>query len=181
MDLSKFISISGISGLFKIIAQSRNGLIVESLIDKKRMPVHASSKVNVLNNISIYVSNGDTVLLADVLKKMYDKQGGNPAPDAKTSSEEELKNFFEEVLPEYDREKVHLSDIRKVILWYNLLQKTDVFTQNKEEKKDSQELSALKGEEKEKNFIQHAHEGKHLNPNMNAPKKTIGVRKTGSA
>ena len=181
MDLSKTLSISGMSGLFKVIAQSKAGLIVESLVDKKRIPVHASSKISVLDNISMYVSSGDTVPLSDVLKKMYEKQGGQPALDSKTSSDDELKKFFETILPEYDKEKVHTSDIRKAVLWYNLLQKTDIFTQKEEEKKEGEETPTLKGEEKEKSFVQHGHEGKHLNANMNVPKKTIGVRKTGTA
>ncbi|MBI3502740.1 MAG: DUF5606 domain-containing protein [Bacteroidetes bacterium] len=180
MDLSKILSISGMSGLFKVIAQSKSGLIVESLADKKRIPVHSSNKISVLDNISIYINNGDTVPLADVLKKIYDKQNGRPALDSK-SSDEELKKFFESVLPEYDKEKVHTSDIRKAILWYNLLQKTDIFTQKEEEKKEGDEVSAVLKEEKEKSFTQHGHEGKHLNPQMNAPKKTMGVRKTGTA
>src|ERR1051326_7018680 len=173
MDLSKILSISGMSGLFKVIAQSKGGLIVESLADKKRMPVHASSKISVLDNISMYVSNGDTVPLTDVLKKMYDKQNAQPALDSKTSSDDDVKKFFESVLPDYDKERVHTSDIRKAVLWYNLLQKTDIFTAKDEEKKEGEEATpALKGEEKP--FVQHEHQGKHLNPNMNAPKKTIG-------
>lgn len=180
MDLTKFISISGMSGLFKVIAQGKSGLIVESLADKKRIPVHATNKVSVLESISMYVSNGNTVPLAVVLKKMYDKQGGQPAIDPKTSSDDDLKNFFAEVLPEYDKERVYMSDIRKAVLWYNLLQKTDIFTRKDEEKTEAG-VAPVIGDEKEKSFSQHAHEGKHLNPNMNAPKKTIGVRKTGTA
>jgi hypothetical protein len=180
MDLSKILSISGMSGLFKVIAQSKSGLIVESLADKKRIPVHSSGKISVLDNISMYVNNGDTVPLSEVLKKIHEKQGGQPAIDSKTSSDDELKKFFESVLPEYDKEKVHTSDIRKAVLWYNLLQKTDIFTQKEEEKKEGEETPVLK-EEKEKTFTQHEHQGKHLNPNMNAPKKTMGVRKTGTA
>ena len=180
MDLSKTLSISGMSGLFKVIAQSKAGLIVESLVDKKRIPVHSSNKISVLDNISMYVSNGDTVPLADVLKKIYEKQGGEPALDSKISSDDELKKFFETILPEYDKEKVHTSDIRKAVLWYNLLQKTDIFTQKEEGKKEGEDAPVLK-EEKEKTFTQHEHQGKHLNPNMNAPKKTMGVRKTGTA
>ncbi len=179
MDLSKILSISGMGGLFKVIAQSKGGLIVESLADKKRMPVHASSKISVLDNISMYLSSGDTIPLADVLKKIYEKQNGQPALDSKTSSDDEVKKFFTEVLPDYDKEKVHTSDIRKAILWYNLLQKTDIFTAKDEEKKE--DGTPVITEEKEKTFSQHEHQGKHLNPNMNAPKKTIGVRKTGTA
>jgi hypothetical protein len=180
MDLSKFIYVSGISSLFKIIAQGKNGFIVESLADKKRMPVHVNSKVSVLKNISIYMNNGDTIPLADVLKKMYEKQSGQPAPDPKTFSDDGLKNFFTEVLPEYDREKVHTSDIRKLMLWYNMLLKTDVFIHKDAEQTESGDVPALE-DKKEKSFSQHSHEGKHLNPNMSAPKKTIGVRKTGSS
>src|SRR5690349_127837 len=127
MDLSKIISISGVSGLFKVIAQGKNGLIVEAIADKKRMPVNASSKVSVLDNISMYLENGDTIAVEAVLKKIYDKQGGAPAPDSK-SPDNELVKFFSDILPNYDKEKVHASDIRKAILWYNLLQKTDIFT-----------------------------------------------------
>jgi hypothetical protein len=180
MDLSKIISISGMSGLFKVIAQGKAGLIVESLADKKRMPVHASSKVSVLDNISMYLSSGDNIAIGDVLKKMYDKQGGAPAPDTK-SSDEELVKFFAEVLPDYDKEKVHTSDIRKAILWYNLLQKTDIFTTKAEEKKDDAPVIAEEGTKKpEKKFV-HENQGKHLNSTANVGKKTIGVRKTGVA
>src|SRR3974390_732345 len=120
MDLSKILSISGMSGLFKVVAQSKGGLIVESLSDKKRIPVHSTHKISVLDNISIYVNNGESIPLADLLKKMFDKQNGGEGPDPK-SGDNELKAFFESVLPEYDKEKVHASDIRKAVLWYNLL------------------------------------------------------------
>src|ERR1051325_7552649 len=101
MDLSKILSISGMGGLFKVIAQSKSGLIVESLVDKKRIPVHASNKISVLDNISMYVNSGDTVPLADVLKKIYEKPNGQPAIDSKTSSDDDVKKLFESVLPEY--------------------------------------------------------------------------------
>ena len=180
MDLTKILSISGMSGLFKVVAQGKSGLIVESLADKKRIPVHSTNKISVLDNISIYINSGDTIPLENLLKKMYEKQRGGEAPNAK-SSDDELKRFFENVLPEYDKAKVHASDIRKAILWYNLLQKTDIFTKKEEEKREGEETPlALKGEEKEKIFS-HEHQGKHLNPHMNVPKKTIGVRKTGVA
>jgi hypothetical protein len=179
MDLSKIISISGMPGLFKVIAQGKNGLIVESLIDKRRMPVQPNYKISVLDNISIYVNSGDTIPLGDLLKKMFDKQGGQPALDSK-STDDELKKFFEGVLPEYDKEKVHASDIRKAVLWYNLLQKTDIFTQKEEEKKDGAPVIAEDGGKKpEHNFA--ANQGKHLNSTANVGKKTIGVRKTGVA
>lgn len=180
MDLSKIISISGMSGLFKIIAQGKGGLIVESLADKKRMPVHASSKVSVLDNISMYLSSGDNIPVADVLKKMYDKQAGAQGPDSK-SSDSELVKYFTEVLPDYDKEKVHTSDIRKSILWYNLLQKTDVFTKEPETKKEDTSILGEDGAKKPDHNFVHENHGKHLNSSANVGKKTIGVRKTGVA
>ncbi|MBI4930265.1 MAG: DUF5606 domain-containing protein [Bacteroidetes bacterium] len=190
MDLSKILSISGMSGLFKVVAQGKSGLIVESLADKKRIPVHATNKISVLDNISIYVhpvgdSKDDTIPLQDLLKKIYEKQNGGVAPDSK-SSDDELKKFFGEVLPEYDKEKVHTSDIRKAILWYNLLQKTDIFTKKEEDpdgagKKDDAPVIAEEGTKKPEHNFTHENQGKHLNPTANVPKKTMGVRKTGVA
>lgn len=177
MDLSKIISISGQPGLYKVIAQGKAGLIVESLVDKKRMPVQANYKISVLDNISIYVTNGDTIPLADLFKKMYDKQSGQPGPDAK-GLEDELKKFFESVLPEYDKDRVHASDIKKAVLWYNLLQKTDIFSQKEEASKE--EGGAVLEDKKKEHSFTHENQGKHINAHMNAPKKTVGVRKTGS-
>lgn len=181
MDLTKILSISGMSGLFKVVAHGKSGLIVESLADKKRIPVHSSNKISVLDSISIYANSGDTIPLQDLLKKIYEKQNGGKAPDSK-SSDDELKKFFGEVLPEYDKEKVHTSDIRKAILWYNQLQKTDIFTKKDEEKKENSESRIRNPESKkpEHSFAQE-NQGKHLNTLMNVPKKTIGVRKTGVA
>jgi len=185
MDLSKILSISGMGGLFKVIAQGKNGLIVESLADKKRMPVHSSNKISVLDNISMYVNNGDTVPLGDVLKKIYEKKGGQPALDSK-STDDELKNFFESVLSEYDKEKVHISDIRKTIQWYNLLQKTDIFnapTLTGENQEEEKKISLNKDENEKSHFrdLGQPNQGKHLNPTANVAKKTLGVRKTGVA
>ena len=180
MDLSKIISISGQSGLFKVIAQGKGGLIVESFVDKKRMPVHASSKVSVLDNITMYLSSGDNIPVADVLKKMYDKQSGAPGPDSK-APDADLVKFFAEVVPEYDKEKVHASDIKKAILWYNLLQKTDVFTKEPEAKKDDTLILNEDGTKKPDQSFAHENQGKHLNSTAAAGKKTIGVRKTGVA
>ena len=181
MDLSKIISISGMSGLYKVIAQSKAGFIAESLADKKRIPVHSNAKVSVLDNISIFVQNGETIPLQDLMKKIYEKESGKPAPDSK-SSDEELKKYFESVLPEYDKEKVHSSDIRKAILWYNLLQATDIFTQKEEEKKEGEApIIAEDGAKKPEHAFSHENQGKHLNTAANVPKKTMGVRKTGVA
>ncbi|MFT3739134.1 MAG: DUF5606 domain-containing protein [Breznakibacter sp.] len=118
--LKEILSISGQGGLFKVISQGKNSLIVESLIDGKRMPAHASSRISALEDISIYTEEGD-IKLSEVLKRINDKENGGPAIDPK-SSNDQLKAYFAQVLPEYDKERVYVSDIKKVINWYNILQ-----------------------------------------------------------
>ena len=119
MDLKEIMSVSGQSGLFKFVSQGRNGIIVESFTDKKRTFVSASQKVSSLGDIAIF-TDGDEVPLHDVLKKIHDVEPGIPAPDPK-SSPDILKKFMEKVLPNYDRERVYVSDIKKLVSWYNAL------------------------------------------------------------
>jgi hypothetical protein len=126
MDLSGVISISGMPGLHKVIAQTKNGVIVESLADKKRFPAYSSSRISALEDISIYTTGEDLPLKA-VIQKIFEKEKGGVAPDHKTADPELLK-YFATVLPEFDKDRVHTSDVRKLINWYNILQKTDLLT-----------------------------------------------------
>ena len=119
MDLKGILSIGGYGGLFKLIKQTKNGFIVESLIDKKRMQAFATSKISTLEDIAIYTEEGE-VHLKDVFKKIFEKENGKQTINHKVSSEE-LKSFFVEVLPDYDSERVYVSDIKKVVNWYNVL------------------------------------------------------------
>ena len=119
MDLSKFLSISGKPGLYKHIAQSKTGIVVESLIDGKRISAFASDQVSTLNDISIFSTDED-IKLEDVFKNIFEKEEGKTAISEK-STPSELKKYFEEVLPEYDKDRVYVSDIKKVIKWYNIL------------------------------------------------------------
>lgn len=141
MDLSGILSISGYGGLFKHISQARNSIIVESLIDKKRMPAYASAKISALEDISIYTEDDD-VSLVDVFEKIYEKENGGQAISRKSSANE-LKAYFAEVLPDYDRERVYVSDIKRVLNWYNLLQKLDLLKIEEEEKSDTDEKSEI--------------------------------------
>lgn len=115
-------AISGKPGLYKLISQAKNMLIVESVSpDKKRMPIYASDKVISLGDIAMYTDD-DEVPLANVLEAVKQKENGAVAAlDYKKASAEELHAFMAEVLPEYDRDRVHTSDIKKLIQWYNLL------------------------------------------------------------
>ncbi len=117
--LKGILSISGQSGLFKLVSQTKNSIIVESLVDGKRFPAYSTSRVSALEDISIYTEEGD-VKLSEVFSKIFDKFNGQPVESAKASSAE-VKSLFESVLADYDKDKVYVSDIKKVFNWYNLL------------------------------------------------------------
>lgn len=119
MDLKGIISISGMSGLYKILTTNKNGFIVESFIDKKRFAVSSTQRVSTLEDITIYTEDGD-VPLKDVLKKLDEKAGKEVKPDPKADPEQ-MKKDMAAVLPEYDKERVYYSDIKKLFTWYNIL------------------------------------------------------------
>ena len=145
MNLTGIISISGQSGLFKIISQTKNGIIVEPLGGGRRFPVHGAQRVSSLEDISIYTYEED-VPLAEVFEKIYKKLSGKEAPSPK-SKPEELKAFMEGSLPNFDQERVYNSDIKKVAQWYNLLLAEGLL---KEEKKESKKAEKSETESKEK-------------------------------
>ena len=120
--LKTILAISGKPGLYKLISQGKNMLIVESVsADKKRSPIYASDKVISLGDIAMY-TDADEVPLSEVLEAVKTKECGKETSlDYKKASAEELGEFMAEVLPNYDRDRVHLSDIKKLIQWYNLL------------------------------------------------------------
>jgi len=119
MDLKEILSVSGKPGLFKTIAQTKTGVIIESLIDGKRIQAFASDKISSLGEISIFTTTED-MPLREVFRLIREKNGEQPAPDVK-ADDRTLKAFFESVLPEYDRERVYTSHMRKLAQWYNLL------------------------------------------------------------
>lgn len=124
MELSKIMTISGKSGLFVVVSQAKTSVIVESLIDKKRFPVFTTDKMSMLSDINIILEDGD-IQLVEVFKKIFEKEGGKLTIDHK-ADDKALKSYFEEVLPNYNKEKVYASDIRKVISWFNLLQQNNL-------------------------------------------------------
>ena len=134
--LKGILSISGQSGLFKLVAESKNNIIVESLDTKKRIPVYSTAKVSALEDIAIYTETGD-VPLKDIFKSISDKEEGGAALSHKSSGNE-LKSYFEEVVPEFDKDRVYVSDIKKVLLWYNTLQEKEMldFTETEEEQEE---------------------------------------------
>lgn len=125
MSLEKVLSISEKPGLFKLIAQTRNGFIAESLIEGKRISVNMHSNVSLLSEIAIYTLT-EEVPLIQVLKKIKDKENSAPTSTNHKGSKDELEEYFFEVLPDYDEDRVYVSDIKKVIRWYNLLQENNM-------------------------------------------------------
>lgn len=119
MDLKDIMAISGSNGLFRFISKARNGIVVENLIDKKRTHSPASAKISALEDIAIY-TNDKEVPLKEILQIIFKKEDGGQTIDPK-SDNEKLKKYFEEILPEYDKDRVYVSDIKKVYIWYNLL------------------------------------------------------------
>lgn len=132
--LKGILAISGQRGLFKLVSQAKNSIIVESLIDGKKMPAYATSRISALEDISIYTEDED-VKLFDVFKAIYEKEEGGIAISPKSSSNE-LKVYFEAVLPAYDKERVYVSDIKKVLGWYNLLIENKLFDPNAVEEEE---------------------------------------------
>lgn len=120
MELSKILAISGKPGLYKMLSQTKAGFIVESLTDGKRFPVFAHERVSSLEEISIFTTGEEDMPLKDVFRKISGKLEGKPGPDSGTDTGV-LKSFFLEAIPEYDQERVYVSDIKKTLAWYNLL------------------------------------------------------------
>lgn len=119
MDLTKILSISGRPGLYKVISQAKQAVIVESLTDQKRFPAFGHEKISSLEEISIFTTGEDRPL-KEVLKTIYEKLNAQPALDAR-SDNKALIAAFQELVPDYDPQRVYVSDIRKMITWYNLL------------------------------------------------------------
>jgi len=115
INVKDLMAISGKGGLFRYLAQARNGIVVESLTDKKRTVAPPTARVSALEDISIFTETED-MPLADVLFRIHEKETGGTTADPK-SGNDQLKAYFSEVLPEYDAERVYVSDIKKVLTW----------------------------------------------------------------
>ena len=117
----RILTISGKPGLYQLLSQGRNMFIVESVdATKKRMPVYNSDKVVMLDDIAIYTDT-EEVRLREVFAKIYEKENAVLSFDTKSATPEELVEYFESVMPDYDRERVYLTHIKKIYSWYNIL------------------------------------------------------------
>ncbi|MEP1032927.1 DUF5606 domain-containing protein [Ekhidna sp.] len=156
MDFSDIASVSGKGNLFKIVQPTRTGVVLESMDEhKKKMIATMHNKVSILSEISIYTTDADgAVPLEEVMKKIHQEFDGDTDLD-KNSSSEELKSFLKFILPEYDESRVYVSDIKKVVSWYDqivtqapeiLVEKKEELVEKKEEKKKAPKKPAAKKE-----------------------------------
>ena len=179
IDLKGIIAISGQPGLYKIVAQSKNGIIVEGLTDKKRVNVYASTRVSTLTDISMFTT-GDDKPIDEIMTAIFEKEKGGAAIDNK-ADDKAVADYFGSVVPDYDKERVYVSNMRKLFSWYNTLQTTGNLKEKEENAEEgSKEVAAVKTEEKAKPRKTASKDT--TKPKTSAGvKKAAGVRKTGSA
>ena len=118
--LRRILSIAGRPGLFKLASQGKNMLIVEELASGKKTPAYATEKIISLNDIAIYTDEGE-VSLASVFDSIKKKENGAATSVKPSNGADQMRTYFGEVLPNFDRSRVHVSDIKKIMVWYNLL------------------------------------------------------------
>lgn len=147
MNLKDIMSISGKPGLFKNVAQSKTGIIVESLLDGKRFQAFSSDKISALEEISIYTADED-MPLREVFLKIQEKYNDQPILGSK-ATDKDLVEFFEGVIPDYDKERFYVSHMRKVASWYNLLLQHGITDFSKPAEEETAEDSSSPGDQPE--------------------------------
>lgn len=179
IDLTGIISISGQPGLYKIVAQSKNGIIVEGLTDKKRLNVYATTKVSTLSDISMFTT-GDDKPIEEIMTSVFEKEQGGAAIDNK-ADDKAIEKYFSEILPDYDKERVYVSNMRKLLTWYNGLQSTGSLKEKEEAKEgEDKTAKAIKTDDKTKVKKTTGKDSSKAKTSV-GNKKTTGVRKTGTA
>ncbi len=134
MNLKDIMAIAGKPGLYKMVATAKNGVVVENIVDHKRIQAFSSDKVSSLEEISIYTETGD-MPLKEAIGKIYQKLEGKPTPELKGDNNK-IKEFFNEVLPEYDNDRVYVSHMQKILSWYNLLLEQNMLLPETDEVKE---------------------------------------------
>jgi len=149
MELKDIASVSGKPGLFRVVKPTRTGLILESLDGKSaKIVTGPNHRVSLLHEISIYTEDFDkTIPLEDVFKTIYKEFGDDPGVDSKSDADE-LKAFMEHIIPDYDKDKVYVSDMKKLVSWYALLAK--VAPEIMEDKDESKEAESQPGDQPDK-------------------------------
>jgi len=152
MDITKILSIAGKPGLYKMIGDAKNKIIVESLVDGKRYPAFSHDKISSLKEISIYTETDD-MPLDEVFKNIFKTTEGKPVPNPKKMAADDLKKLFEQAVPDYDKDAVYVSNMKSVFTWYNILVEQGLI-----DLEDSEEESKEKTPETESNSPEAAKE-----------------------
>ena len=165
--LKKILSVSGKPGLYQMVSQGKNMLIIESLTDKKRIPAYARDKVISLGDIAIY-TNEKEVPLYEVLSSVKQKENGQKVSiELSKASPDELRAYLAELLPDFDRERVYPTDIKRLLTWYNLLLEAGISEyEPQEEKQEKKEETAETAVEE---------------PKKATPQKTVRAKSTAAA
>lgn len=130
MVLKDFIAVTNESGLFKFLAQGKNAIVAENIETQKRLSLFSSAKISALEEITLYTT-GENIALSDVFDRIYDKENGGMCIDYKSEGAA-LKKYMAEILPEYDRDRVFVSDMKKLFRWYNILQTHNLLVKEEE-------------------------------------------------
>ncbi len=165
--LKKILSVSGKPGLYQMVSQGKNMLIIESLTDKKRIPAYARDKVISLGDIAIY-TNEKEVPLYEVLSSVKQKENGQKVSiELSKASPDELRAYLAELLPDFDRERVYPTDIKRLLTWYNLLLEAGITEYEPQEEKQE------KKEETAETVVEE--------PKKATPQKTVRAKSTAAA
>lgn len=176
--LKNILAITGKPGLYRLVSRGTNMLIVESLLDGKRMPTYARDKIVSLADVSMYTT-GEDIALREVLEKLRDHENAAPCSlDAKKATNDELREFFAQILPEFDRDRVYPTDIKKLILWYNVLVAAGITDFSEEEQEPGTEMPNGVAEDKKAEPV-HAQNSqvKMQKTNIAKPKTGVGTKK----
>ena len=147
MIIQEIIAIAGKAGLYRILVTNRSNLVVESMVDSKRLSIPTTSRISSLADITMYTT-GEDILLMDVLNRMNEHIGSNETPEIKINAQA-TRDFMDEVIPELDHERIYNSDLKKLVQWFLLLRKNDAFPLEQEaaEEEEPIEKEALKDEQ----------------------------------
>lgn len=144
MNLTGIIAVSGISGLSKVVAKTKNGIVCESLADKKRFPVQGSDKISALEDISVYTEEGEKPL-KEIFATIKDTEAGKQISVDLKGDSKKLREYFTKIVPNFDQERVYNSDIKKLLSWYNILLSADLLVEEvKENTTETKEKPAKK-------------------------------------
>ena len=166
MALKDIVSITGKSGLYRIVSRTNSGIIVESMDERKsKMKINTNFQVAVLEEITIYTQDGSDLHLKDVFKNIYNRDGEKTAVSHKAKPNE-LREYFEEVAPDHDPDKVYPSDIKKIVQWYNILSGHNMLDLEDEEEEEEKETGndgeeGKAGKEEEQDESNEEHSGKN--------------------